>query len=65
MVRYRVNGLKVSVEGQIAAIGLLVHLEEHVGLADPPLRRESKLSALENATVPVDLVVSTDDVYGV
>jgi len=64
-IRDRVNGLKVLIEGQIAASALLAHLEENMGLADAPLRRENKPLALENVPVPTDFVVSTDDVLGV
>ena len=48
-------------EGHIAALALLVHLEEDVGLPDPSLRRENRPLALKNAPVPVDFLVSTDD----
>ena len=59
------NGLKGLVEGHIAALALLAHLEEDVGLTDAPLRRENKHLALGNALLPVDFIVSTDDVFGV
>ena len=59
------NGLEVLVEGQVTASTLVPHLQNDVGLADAPLRRDDEPLALENAPVSGNLVVSAHHVFGV
>ena len=59
------NGLEVLVEGQVAALAFVAHLQENVGLADAPLRRDDQPLTVENAPVSGNLVVSTHHVSGV
>ena len=64
-VRDRVHGLEVLVDGQVTALALVPHLQDNVGLANAPLRRDDEPLAVENTPVSGDLAVSAHHVLRV
>ena len=64
-LRSRVNGLEVLIEGQETVPAFVPHLQDDVGLADAPLRRDDEPLAVKNAPVSGNLAVSAHHVFGV
>ena len=61
----RVHGFQVLVERQIPRTALAAHFEQDVGFSDTALRGQDEPLPFEHAPVPVDLIVSTDDILDV
>ena len=64
-VRDRMNGLEVLVNGQVVVSALVPHLQDNVGLANAPFRRDDHPLALANVPISDTFVVSAHHVFGV
>ena len=59
------HGFQVLVERQIAWLALVAHFEQDVGLSDTALGGQDEPLPFEHVPVPVDFMVSTNDVVDI